>query len=329
MKVAGLLGRRSAQKMNLQATRLDAQTKVRATPAHVAKAPEFGELAVHRSRKRIAPFRLHGPQSVAEAVAMLCEYRPACIVAGGLDVINRMKAGDEHKDVVYIANIEALRHIGISQDLLHVGAACTHHELAASEIAARALPGLPPVWASLANPRIRFKGTVGGNLLANHPDYEGPAILAALKGNLRFATPNGTRTISCVEYFMTPPQGSAWLLEAVEVSCKKAIWLHYDRLLKGVAGVVVALFLDGETVLAGRASVNWAYATLCCRDLPLAGPAPLTSLPQQARAIARDWTAALPEPITNHLASGNYRRRIIEVHLRRALERTAHECQAG
>jgi hypothetical protein len=154
-KVAGLSGRRSAQKMNLQATRLDAQTKVRVTPAHVANAPEFGELAVHRSRKRIAPFRLHVPHSVAEAVAMLCEYRPACIVAGGLDVINRMKAGDEHKDVVYIGNIDALRHIGMSQDLLHVGAACTHHELAASKIAARALPGLPPIWGVLANPRIR------------------------------------------------------------------------------------------------------------------------------------------------------------------------------
>jgi len=307
--------------MNLQATRLDAQTKVRVTPAHVANAPEFGELAVHRSRKRIAPFRLHVPHSVAEAVAMLCEYRPACIVAGGLDVINRMKAGDEHKDVVYIGNIDALRHIGMSQDLLHVGAACTHHELAASKIAARALPGLPPIWGALANPRIRFKGTVGGNLLAHHPDYEGSAILAALGGNLRFATPNGTHTIPCVEYLATRPHDPTWLLEAVEVPCNDEIRLHYDRSLKGVAGGVVALFLDGETVLAGRASVSWAYATLCCRDLPLAGPVPLTSLPQQARVVARDWTAALPEPITNHLASGNYRRRIIEVHLRRALER--------
>jgi aerobic carbon-monoxide dehydrogenase medium subunit len=314
--------------MNLQATRLDAQRNLRATPTNAAP-PEFRELAVHRSRKRIVPFRLHIPHSVAEAVAMLCEYRPACIVAGGLDVINRLKAGDEYKDVVYIGKIDPLRHIGIAQDHLHVGAACTHHELAASETAARALPALAAVWGSIANPRIRFKGTVGGNLLAHHPDYEGSAILAALGGNLRFATPNGTHTIPCVEYFATRPHDPTWLVEAVEVPCNETIRLHYDRSLKGVAGVVVALFLDGETVLAGRASVNWAYATLCCRDLPLAAPAPLTSLPQQARAVARDWTAALPEPITNHLASGNYRRRIIEVHLRRALERAAQECQAG
>jgi CO/xanthine dehydrogenase FAD-binding subunit len=114
---------------------------------------------------------------------------------------------------------------------------------------------------------------------------------------------------------------STWLLEAVEVPCNATTRLEYDRSLKGIAGVVLALSVDGNTVRGGRAAVTWAYRGLCCRDLQLEGP--LAGIFQTAGAVARDWTAALPEPVSDHLASGKYRRRIIEVQLRRALERAA------
>ena len=114
-----------------------------------------------------------------------------------------------------------------------------------------------------------------------------------------------------------------WLLQAVLVSCERRIHLDYDRSLKGVAGVVLALSLDGDTVVSARAAVSWAYREVRSADLPLASPAPLASLSRRAPMLARTWVSALPEPMSNHLASGSYRRRIIEIHLRRALERAA------
>ena len=167
-------------------------------------------LAVHRSRKRIAPFRLHIPTSAPEALSLLRERPRAWVLAGGIDVVNRMKSGDEPEDVVYIGRIDALRRITQSQDDLHIGATCTHHELATSPIAARAAPALPSVWGSLASPRIRFKGTVGGNLMANEPAYEGPSILSAMGADLRFLTPAGVRMVSCVEYFRARRQDPTW-----------------------------------------------------------------------------------------------------------------------
>ena len=285
-------------------------------------------LAVHRSRKRIAPFRLHIPTSAPEALSLLRERSRACVLAGGIDVINRMKSGDEPEDVVYIGRIDALRRIMQSQDGLHIGATCTHHELATSPIAARAAPALPSVWGSLASPRIRFKGTVGGNLMANEPAYEGPSILSAMGADLRFLTPAGVRMVSCVEYFRARRQDRTWqdptwLLEAVVVPCNRAIRLDYDRSFKGVAGVVLALAIEGDVVVGARAAATWAFPQPCCADLPIEQPTPIATLSGRAGMLARAWAAALPEPTTDHLASGGYRRRIIEVHLRRALERAA------
>ena len=51
-------------------------------------------LAVHRSRKLIPEFRLHRPRSAAEAVAMKAAAGPGAVyMAGGIDVVNRMKSG--------------------------------------------------------------------------------------------------------------------------------------------------------------------------------------------------------------------------------------------
>src|SRR5258708_13263053 len=56
--------------------------------------PAARRLAVHRSRKRIAAFRLHVPSTVAEAATLPAEPSAPRVIGGGIDVINRMKAGE-------------------------------------------------------------------------------------------------------------------------------------------------------------------------------------------------------------------------------------------
>ena len=284
--------------------------------------PAARRLAVHRSRKRIAPFRLHVPSTVAEAATLPAEHSDARVIAGGIDVINRMKAGEMIEDAVFVGRLESLRQIEVSQNALHIGAGCTHHELAASSIAVVALPALCSTWGTIAQQRIRFKGTVGGNLMAKEYSYEGASILAAAGAELDFVTAGGTRTISCLDYFTTQPPDTGWLLGAIRVPCGHELRLIYDRSFKGVAGVVLAVRLAGGLVKSVRAAVTWACRSLHCADLPVA---PLASLRSLAGNLASAYAAALSEPITDYIASGSYRRRIIEVHLRRALERAGGE----
>ena len=277
-------------------------------------------LAVHRSRKRIAPFRLHRPVDVDDAIVMLVDHPLACVVAGGSDVINRMKCGEVIEDVVSIGHLSSLRRIDVSRGSLQVGAVCTHHDLAASAVVGCTVPALAHQWGRIANPRVRFKGTVGGNLMARHPDYEGRALLAAVGARLHYATPNGPRVVSCAEQFAAPRDEAGWLLEYVEVPCEADVRLEYDRSLKGIAGLVLGLTLDGERIVHARAATTWAFPDLHYADLPVAGMSSL-KLRSGAAEIAAEWASRLPVPITNHLASSRYRRKVLEIQLRRALER--------
>jgi FAD binding domain in molybdopterin dehydrogenase len=80
-------------------------------------------LAVHRSRKLIPEFRLHRPNSAAEAVTMMASSGPgAAYMAGGIDIINRMKFGAPVTDLIHLGHVAGLDGIDEEGDGLRVGA---------------------------------------------------------------------------------------------------------------------------------------------------------------------------------------------------------------
>ena len=195
--------------------------------------------------------------------------------------------------------------------ILHVGAVCTHHDLATSAVVASCNPGAGvAVGDRSPNPRIRFRDTWGGNLMARHPDYEGPALLAAAGTTSVRDTAWGENRL-LRRAVAAACDVSGWLLEGVEVHCERDLRIEYDRSHKGVAGVVLGLTLDGNRIVGARAATTWAYAHLHYAELPVARM-PVAALLSEARALAADWASALPEPVTNYLASNRYRRRILE-----------------
>ena len=87
-------------------------------------------LAVHRSRKLIPEFRLHRPRSAAEAVAMKAAAGPGAVyMAGGIDVVNRMKSGLQVTDVIHLGAVAELDDIEEAEDGLQLGALVTHDQL--------------------------------------------------------------------------------------------------------------------------------------------------------------------------------------------------------
>jgi len=71
-----------------------------------------GSLAVHRSRKLIPEFRLHRPNSPVEAVALKAAAgADAVFMAGGIDVVNRMKFGAPASEVIHLGRLDDLNRI--------------------------------------------------------------------------------------------------------------------------------------------------------------------------------------------------------------------------
>src|SRR5690349_17555820 len=133
---------------------------------------------IARSHQAIRPFRLHRPTTVEEALAAAtaAEGR-ALYMAGGIDLVARLRAGEPATDLVFLPGIAELRRISRLDGLLRVGACVTHHQFESDPEVRTALPEAVPIWRELGNVRVRLAGTLGGNLLAGRPHYDVAPIL--------------------------------------------------------------------------------------------------------------------------------------------------------
>src|SRR5476649_2491832 len=132
-----------------------------------------------RSRKHIPSFDLVRPANVEEACRALAMSGRSVVMAGGLDLIDRLKGGESADRIIHLAGVRELSGIRRDGDAISIGALTTHAQLAHSAMLADVLPDFPAIWRTIANPRVRFVGTLGGNLMSAAPHYDAwPALLA-------------------------------------------------------------------------------------------------------------------------------------------------------
>src|SRR5471032_2449782 len=132
-----------------------------------------------RSRKHIPSFELVRPAGVEEACRALAMPGRSVVMAGGLDLIDRLKGGESVDRIIHLAGVRELSGVRRDGDSIAIGALTTHAQLADSTVLAGLLPDWPAIWRAIANPRVRFAGTLGGNLMSAAPHYDAwPALLA-------------------------------------------------------------------------------------------------------------------------------------------------------
>jgi CO/xanthine dehydrogenase FAD-binding subunit len=66
------------------------------------------------------------------------------------------------------------------------------YEGAAHPLVREYASGFAAAWGKIANVRVRFSATIGGNLMARHTRYECSILLSALEANARLRGPAGT-----------------------------------------------------------------------------------------------------------------------------------------
>jgi carbon-monoxide dehydrogenase medium subunit len=252
------------------------------------------------SRHRIGEFVLHRPRTSDEVVALLRRYGDrAVLMAGGVDVLNQLKAGDAIGHVIWLGSVSGLDLIECSAELLRIGPTVTHARFAADNSVLRYLPDVGPIWSRIASPRIRAAGTLAGNILAASSAYDVLPLMLALGARLIFH-PDEPR-----------------FLVAIEIPTDGPVALRYDRVHKPVVSVAVAVRRGEDLRPVGRVAVGCAY--------PQAISVPLGPLPQgkdvteQAAAVAADAVSRLPVPVEDHVASADYRRRVMGVLIKRQL----------
>jgi carbon-monoxide dehydrogenase medium subunit len=113
-----------------------------------------------------AAFEYERATSVEGAIASLARLGPdARIIAGGHSLIPMMKlrlAMPAH--LVDLAGISELKGVRADGNDVVIGAMVTQHELVASELLTAKVPLLRETSLQVADPQVRYVGTIGGNV---------------------------------------------------------------------------------------------------------------------------------------------------------------------
>jgi len=148
-------------------------------------------------------FAYHRPKSVKDAVALLADFGDGGrAIAGGHSLIPMMKlrlATPDH--LVDLASLPDLR--GIRQDGadIVIGAMTTQHELIGSDLLSRTIPILRETSLVIADPQVRYVGTLGGNVANGDPGNDMPAVMLCLGATYQVAGKSGERRIAAREFY--------------------------------------------------------------------------------------------------------------------------------
>lgn len=140
----------------------------------------------------------HKATSIEQAKVLLQEAEDGQVLAGGQTMIPTMKARlAAPSDLIDISGIEAISGICIDGDVISIGAATLHADVA-SDVALRALcPALADLAGNIGDPAVRNRGTLGGSIANNDPAADYPAAMIALDAVIV----TDTREIAADDFF--------------------------------------------------------------------------------------------------------------------------------
>ncbi|MFM1988638.1 MAG: Carbon monoxide dehydrogenase medium chain [Pseudomonadota bacterium] len=208
-------------------------------------------------------FDYHAPRSVGEAVALLGSLGPdAKLLAGGHSLLPMMKlrfAQPTH--LIDLNRIETLRGIREDGDTIRIGAMTVERDLIVSPVLRARVPLLAEAAKLIADPQVRNRGTIGGDIAHGDPANDHPALSLALDATFVLAGPDGERTVKADDFFLgTYSTALAETEILVEIRmpafAPKTGW-GYEKLKRktgdwATAGAAVVLRLDGGRVSHAR-----------------------------------------------------------------------------
>jgi carbon-monoxide dehydrogenase medium subunit len=284
------------------------------------------------------PFAYHRPTSVKEAVSLLASLgEEARAIAGGHSLIPMMKlrlASPAHLiDLAGIADLKGVHEDG--RDIV-IGAMTTQHELVGSELLAKKIPILRETSLLIADPQVRYVGTIGGNVANGDPGNDMPAVMMCLNATYQAAGKSGERRIAAREFYqglyltaLKPGE----IVTAIRIPIPAGGHGYaYEKLKRKVgdyataAAAVVLTLSGGKVTTCSIGLTNVAETPLWAEEAGkiLAGSALDAASVKRAVAAAE----AITSPASDGRGPAAYRTKMAGVMLTRALARAKERAGA-
>lgn len=208
-------------------------------------------------------FDYHAPRSVGEAITLLSTLGDdAKLLAGGHSLLPMMKLRFAQPGVLIDINrIPELRGITEVGGLIRIGAMTTENELIDSKLLQERLPLLPEAALLIADPQVRNRGTIGGDIAHGDPGNDHPAIAMALEATFVLQGPKGERQVKAVDFFhgtyMTALAENEILTAILVAPFAAGTGYSYQKLKRktgdwATAGSAVVLTMAGGVVKQAR-----------------------------------------------------------------------------
>ncbi|HXD13737.1 MAG TPA: xanthine dehydrogenase family protein subunit M [Xanthobacteraceae bacterium] len=278
-----------------------------------------------------ASFEYHRPTSIKEAVGLLAQWGDeGRALAGGHSLIPMMKlrlASPAH--LVDLAGIAELKGTRTDGNDIVIGAMVTQHELAGSDLVAGKIPLLRETSLQIADPQVRYVGTLGGNVANGDPGNDMPAVMLCLNATYQIMGKGGERRVAARDfyqgaYFTALEPGD--VLTAIRIPIPPAGHGYaYEKLKRKIgdyataAAAVVLTMSGGKVASCSIGLTNVAETPLWAQEAGkiLAGSALDAATVKKAVAAAEAITA----PAADARGPAHYRSKMAGVMLTRALAR--------
>jgi len=279
-----------------------------------------------------AKFDYVRPSSVDEAVRALASGGDdAKAIAGGQSLMPllRLRLAFPEK-LVDLGSLVELRGVRDSGDALEIGALTTHYEVTRDPLVREHCGLLAQATATIADPAVRHRGTIGGGLAHADPAGDLPAVVTALDATLVVLGPSGTREIKPADFFvdyLTTSLAPGEILTAVRVPKLRGWGYRYEKFhVTAQAWATV-----GVAAVARRSNGHVAEARVALTNM---GSVPIRALAVEAAAAGAEASAAAlaaaaahadegTNPPSDLRAAADYRRHLARVLTGRALATAA------
>lgn len=281
---------------------------------------------------RLPKFDYFAPKTLEDALSLLVEQgEDARVLAGGTDVMVKMSHGLlKPTAIVALEAVEGLDEIRFdAKEGLTIGATAKLADVASHPDILVRYPAVAHSVQVMANVEVRNMGTVAGNLCNAAPSADTAPPLIAMGAEVALASLQGERRLSLDQFFRGPgltAMERGEIMTAIHVPLPlQGSGASYQR-ISGRCGVdIAAVGVGAMGVFNGRACTDAMIV------LGAVAPVPMRAMETEALMQGKEWTKELidkggekaaqeAKPISDVRASAEWRKRMVAVLTRRALE---------
>jgi aerobic carbon-monoxide dehydrogenase medium subunit len=269
-----------------------------------------------------APFDYEVAESVEHAISLLGSRDDTKVLAGGHSLLPLLRLRLARPSLlVDVGRLDDLSYVRDAGDSIAIGALTRHHDVVNAPLLQEHNPLVAYAAGLIGDPQVRHRGTIGGSLAHGDPASDLPAVALALDCEIDIAGPGGVRTVPAAEFFHGVFQtavGSDELVTEVRVPKQSGdhVWsyLKFRRRAQDWATVGVAAVAKRSNGGVEQAAIS--LVSMGATPLRAAAAEAAWNAGEDPGAVAAEGT----DPPSDTNGSADYRRHLVQVLVRRAVE---------